>query len=89
MGSLKRKYARSKAKKMAKDFTKEIKKQMNLYGELDNECLSCQKSFDKKSKEHAQTWRVAVRSDSVHLYCPECWEAATQAIKDVEESNDN
>ena len=56
MGSLKRKMARNKAKQAKKD----LKQKIGLFDQLGDECLTCQKPFDKKSKEHAQTWFVAV-----------------------------
>ena len=38
-------------------------------------CFCCGKTFDKKSKEMAKTWKVIVREEAklIHLYCPECW----------------
>jgi hypothetical protein len=83
MGSLKRKMARSKQKRAKKD----LKQKIGLFDKLEDECLTCQKPFDKTSKEHAQSWFVAVRKQEgkVNLYCPECWNRAQEIIKDYGE----
>ncbi len=82
MGSLKRKIRRQKEQKAQK----EMKKQLNMFGALGEECTSCKKSFDKKSKEDAQTWKVVVRKDKnrVSLYCPECWGKAKELVEQLE-----
>ncbi len=51
-------------------------KTVNLMLSLPEKCLTCEAKFDKKSKEHAQTWFVEVFSEQkrVELYCPECQE---------------
>ena len=79
--------ARNKAKKAKKD----IKKQLMMFDKIGDECNACQKPFDKKSKEHAMTWKVVVREQEqvVRIYCPECWGKATDLIKQVEENDDN
>jgi hypothetical protein len=91
MGSLKRKMRRQRAQKMAKQFTKELQKQLNAMGSMPDECLACKKPFDRKSKEHADTWKVVVRKQSqeTHLYCPTCWDTAMKMIKEMEDQNDN
>ena len=75
MGS-KRKTDRA-AKKAAE---KEIKKKINLFDKLPDECSACLKEYDKTSKQMAMEWNVVVRKKEgiVRLYCPECWEAARQ-----------
>ena len=82
MGSLKRKLRRSKEKKL----NKKMAKQVSMFGKLKNECSTCQAPFDKKSKEHAFTWRVAVREkeQKVNLYCPDCWDRAMKLVKEIE-----
>jgi len=91
MSSIKRKIRRNKDKKAKKELEESIKDHISLFSKLEQECLSCAQPFDKNSKEHAQTWRVVVRKDeeSVHLYCPKCWDTATRLIKQIEEENDN
>ena len=59
---------------------------MALFDMVGHECAMCQKAFDKKSKEHALTWRVVVREkeDIVRIYCPECWDGAMKIIEEVQ-----
>ena len=80
-----RKIKRNKQKKKKKEAEKRIKKQMFLFGKLPDKCLTCDEKFDKKSKEHAATWSVIVREkeEKVHLYCPKCWGAAEDLIKEI------
>ena len=44
------------------------------------------KPYDKTDKDMVTTWSVVVREKEkiVRLYCPECWEFATNLIKEVE-----
>lgn len=46
-------------------------------------CSACEAPFDKKSKEHAMSWRVIVHKNPtrVSLFCPECIKK-TQEILD-------
>jgi|TARA_R110000824_G_scaffold233821_1_gene422162 hypothetical protein len=83
MGSLERKLQRNKEKQSKKD----MKQKMGLFDKLEDECLACQEPFDKKSKEQAKSWFVAVREQEgkVNLYCPECWEKAQKIIKEFGE----
>ena len=75
MGS-KRKTERA-AKKAAE---KEIKKKINLFDKLPDECSACLKEYDKTSKQMAMERNVVVRKKEgiVRLYCHECWETARQ-----------
>ncbi len=86
MGSLKRKMARNKMKRVKKDVEKQMKRQLMMFDKLEDECAACQEPFDSKSKEHANTWKVVVREDEevVRLYCPECWDKANKIIKELE-----
>ena len=55
-----------------------------VFDKLGQECAACNEPYDKKSKEHAMTWKVVVREkeEVVRLYCPTCWNAAKQVIED-------
>tara|TARA_R100000152_G_C6664115_1_gene102218 strand:+ start:26 stop:292 length:267 start_codon:yes stop_codon:yes gene_type:complete len=87
MGSLGRKMARNKAKKQKK----EMKQLLGLFDKLGDECAACEAPYDKTSKEQAMTWKVVVREQEqvVRLYCPDCWNKTTEAIKQVEEAMNN
>ena len=56
-----------------------------MFDKLAEECAACQAPFDKKSKEHAMTWKVVVREkeEIVRLYCPECWDKANKLIEEI------
>lgn len=81
MGGLKRKLDRKKAK----DAEKEMKQKLNMFDKLGEECLACQKKFDKKDRSMVESWRVVVRQDEgkVNLYCPECWDFAQKIVKEA------
>ena len=91
MGSLARKMRRKRSQKFAKQFTKQLKKQMKMMGSMSSECLACKRPFDKKSKEHAENWKVVVRkkTEQTNLYCPKCWDTAMEMIEEVEKLDDN
>jgi len=86
MGSLKRKLERNQEKKNKKATEKKMQKQLTMFDKLEDHCAACEKSFDKKSKEHASTWNVVVREkeDVVRLYCPECWDKANKLIEEIQ-----
>ena len=79
--------ARNKAKKQKK----EMKQLLGLFDKLGDECAACEAPYDKTSKEQAMTWKVVVREkeEIVRLYCPDCWNKTTEAIKQVEEAMNN
>tara|TARA_Y100000034_G_scaffold95831_1_gene116508 strand:+ start:398 stop:634 length:237 start_codon:yes stop_codon:yes gene_type:complete len=75
MSSLRRKIIRNKHKQSHKAAAKRITEQVMKFGRLPGKCLSCEKEYDKKSREYAMTWHVVVHDDDVKLYCPSCWGA--------------
>jgi len=87
MSSLKRKLSRRKGNKAKKLAEKEMATKISLFGQMPNECLTCQKSFDKTDKEQVMTWNVVVREqkEEVRLYCPNCWNIAMDLIKKAQE----
>ena len=86
MGSLKRKMARTRAKREKKEFEKIMKQQLMMFDKMGSECAACKEPYDKTSKEHAQTWKVIVREkeEVVRLYCPECWDKANKMIEEIQ-----
>ena len=89
MSSLTRKINRSKKRAAEKD----LEEKVSLMGKMPEECLSCSAKFDKSDKSQVSSWRVVVREkqNKVNLYCPECWDRATEMLKeirkDMEEGN--
>jgi hypothetical protein len=85
MSNINRKLKRQQEKEAKKD----LKEKIGLFHKLGEECLVCQKDFDKKNKEMVMTWSVIVKEDTVRLYCPECWDRANNLIKDIKDGYTN
>ena len=87
-----RKQRRARDRALKKQGIKsDFEEKMGLFDKLQEECLSCQKPFNKKDKKMVTTWSVVVREKEkkVNLYCPECWSIATKVVKDFEEGKKN
>ena len=82
-----RKQRRSAEKQMKKDGTEEVAEKVALFGKLEDECLACNKPFDKKDKEMVMSWSVVVREaeEKVNLYCPDCWNGALDMLRQAKE----
>lgn len=79
-----RKQRRAAAKQARKDGNQDMQEKMTLFGKLPDECLACQKSFDKADKDMVMSWSVVVREQeqTVNLYCPDCWSKAVKVVED-------
>ena len=77
-----REQRRAAAKQAKKSGNDELEQKIAVFGKLQDECLTCQKPFDKKDKDMVMSWSVVVKEDEVNLYCPDCW---SKALKIVEE----
>ena len=91
MGKLSKKLGRKKqldAKKQAED---KFARQAGMFSLLPESCSVCSKSFDKKSKDMAMTWRVIVNEEKkkVTLICPECQEKIDEGINKMFGGNDD
>ena len=75
------------ARKKAKSAEREMKQKLAMFDKLGEQCAMCEKSFDKKLREHVTTWNVVVREEEklVRLYCPECWDKAIKTIKEIQD----
>ena len=84
-----RRAAAKNAKKAKKNNTPEFEEKIALFGKLPDECLVCDKSFDKKDKKQVMSWSVVVRDDTeeVRLYCPECWGKAKEVVQAYEKEH--
>jgi len=60
-----------------------------LFDKLPNKCVGCSKPFDKHSKEAATEWTVNIfkESETVKVYCPECWKDVQAWAEDAEKIN--
>ena len=81
MGGMKRKIERKKIK----NAEKEMKQKLGMFDKLGEECLNCEKAFDKTDRSMVESWRVVVRQEEkkVNLYCPECWDFAQKIVKEA------
>jgi len=84
MSSLARKVKRNKEKKLKKEMGKDISKKIGLFNKMGDSCLACKKPFDKTDKNQVQSWYVTVRSesDTVRIYCPDCWDNAQKIVEE-------
>ena len=71
-------------KKALKAKQKDLEEKVFLFDKLPDQCLSCEKPFDKKDKEMVAEWTVVVRKEQnrVNLWCPECWQKAHELFID-------
>lgn len=78
--SLKRKIQKAKKKKAEK----ELKDKVMSFDRMPDCCVMCYKEFDRKSKEHHDTWTIVERREEkrVSLFCPDCWDNGLAAIKE-------
>ena len=67
-----------------KDKEKDLKQKLNMFDRLPDHCLTCNKPFNRKDKEHVQSWFVVVKNSeqTVKIYCPECWNKATKVVEE-------
>ena len=75
---------RAAAKQAGKEGNKELETKIALFSKLPDECLTCEKPFDKTNKDMVMSWNVVVHGDQevVRLYCPECWSKAMEITED-------
>ena len=80
-----REQRRAMAKREKKAGNEEMAEKVALFGKLGEECLVCDKPFDKKDKEMVMSWSVVVREaeEKVNLYCPECWAGAVELLNEI------
>ena len=80
-----RKQRRKQARENKKTKNKDVSEKLGLFEKIPENCLTCNKEFDKLNKEMVMSWNVIVREKQgiVRLYCPDCWNKATQFAKEV------
>ena len=62
-----REQRRAAAKNAKKDGNPELEEKVALFGKLEDECLTCEKPFDKKDKDMVLSWHVVVREEEATL----------------------
>ena len=82
-----RKQRRAAAKQAKKQGNQELEEKITLFNKLPDECLACQKPFDKQDETMVMSWSVVVRQkdESVNLYCPSCWSTAMSVVEDFKQ----
>jgi uncharacterized protein with PIN domain len=82
-----REQRRAAAKREKKDGNEEVAEKVALFGLIGDQCLVCNKPFDKKDREMVMSWNVVVREkeEKVNLYCPDCWNGALDMLKQAKE----
>ena len=82
-----RRQRREAARQASKDGNPELSEKISLFGKLGDNCLTCDKPFDKKNKEMVMSWSVVVREQEgvVRLYCPDCWSKAIEIMEDFKQ----
>tara|TARA_R110002072_G_scaffold302437_1_gene485383 strand:- start:931 stop:1194 length:264 start_codon:yes stop_codon:yes gene_type:complete len=72
---------RFKRMNKAKDNEK-LAQKISTFGHRPDNCSACDEPFDKKSKDHAMTWRVVVRENPtrISLFCPQCIEKTQEVL---------
>ena len=79
--SAKRKLKRTRQKQAKKD----MQITLGLFDKIPDHCLTCFAPYDKMNREHVMSWNVVVREkeEKVNLYCPDCWNKATNLIEEI------
>ena len=74
-----------------KKLEKELSEKIRLFDKTPERCLTCNKEFDKTSKEMVTSWYVVVKNqeEKVRLYCPTCWKKAQDFIARLENDKHN
>jgi hypothetical protein len=88
MGNFERKLNRTKVRKEQKNFEDSLSMMVE---DIPTACSACLGAFDRTDKEQLSTWRVVVRKkeQKVNLYCPPCWDGATEMVQDIEKDLKN
>ena len=81
---------RKKAKAALKQSKKKLNQKLGLFDKIPDNCLTCEKKFDKTSRDDVSSFRVVVREKEgvVNLYCQECWEKATTIVENFTKTLD-
>lgn len=76
--------------KSYKDKEKDLKQKLNMFDRIPDNCLTCNKPFNRKDKQQVQSWFVVVKNEeqSVKIYCPECWNKAIKVVEEYYKTKD-
>ena len=79
-----KKIKRKRKLQKKKNAEKDLKDKVMSFDRMPDCCVMCYKDFDKKSREHHDTWIIVERREEkrVSLFCPDCWENGLAAVKE-------
>ena len=84
-----RKDRRKQAAEMRKQnkHNEPVLEKISLFNKLEDQCLTCEKPFDKTDKEMVQSWYVIVKEEEkvVRMYCPPCFERARKIVEEFKQ----
>ncbi|MAF26071.1 hypothetical protein CL634_10940 [bacterium] len=96
MSAFGRKLKRNKTKKIVKELKKSMEKvltaavesKMESYNKIPDNCIVCEKPFDKKNRKQAFEWMMQVHEEkNIHnLFCPECFINLSEEEESKEEA---
>jgi Zn finger protein HypA/HybF involved in hydrogenase expression len=75
-----RKQRRYITKATSQQATEELAQKVSQFNQLPEQCMTCEKSFDKRDKSMVQSWSVVVRQEAVRLFCPQCVKKTQEII---------
>ena len=95
MTSFDRKLKRTASRKMAKEIKRnmgnllnqQIESKMKAFSRIPDECQTCAKPFDKKSREQVFSWMMEINKEEevYNLFCPSCYEGDLKNREVVED----
>jgi hypothetical protein len=88
MGSLKRKLEKKKSADKKKEAENKLSSSLMMFDKIPDKCLTCEESFDKKSRDMVQSWQVMVKGENVRLFCPNCWQKAKDVVNEYHDEGD-
>lgn len=75
-----REQRRAIKKQVGPDAQEKMANQIAQFGKMPEQCNACQKDFDRKDKDMAESWSVVVKQEVVRLFCPQCISLAREAL---------
>tara|TARA_B100000686_G_scaffold252690_1_gene263462 strand:- start:122 stop:403 length:282 start_codon:yes stop_codon:yes gene_type:complete len=82
-----RKQRRAMKKHAEQRSSEELAQKISQFGKLPEQCVTCQKEFDKQDKDMLQSWSVVVKQEVVRLFCPDCIQKTKEALEHVSRKN--
>ena len=80
-----REQRRAMEKQAKKDGNSDVAEKVAMFGKIGDNCLVCNKKFNKRDREMVASWNVVVREkeEIVNLYCPDCWSGAVELLNEI------